>query len=339
MRRTDSGRRCGTGRLAWLAAAGLAATLSAATAAAHPLAASLLRIEEFAPGQAQVTWKTPRAAAPGSRLSPVLPEHCAPTARPQIEQQGTALVHAWPIDCGDAGLAGAVVGAAGLDTAPSEVIVHVGLLDGRTQRAILSAAAPRWTIPEKQTAFAVFVDYLRLGFEHILSGFDHLAFVLALMMLVPVRRLPWVLTAFTLGHSVTLALSTLDVLRVRPEPVEVLIALSIAVVAWEALRVGERRQTGFARLPALMAASFGLLHGLGFAGALREVGLPEGAIPLSLFAFNVGIELGQLAFVAVALLPALLLPADARVERMARFAGAYAIGALAFFWVFERTLS
>ncbi len=311
----------------------------ATTAAAHPLAPSLLRLEEVAPGRVDATWKTPAQRVPGSRLRPILPEMCRPAAKPDVRQEANAYIYAWHLDCGADGLAGATVGAEGMETSMTDVVVYVDLLDGRTFRTILSAARSQWTIPDVESAFEVFSTYVRFGFEHILSGFDHLSFVFALVLLVGVRRVVQVVTAFTLGHSVTLALSALDLVRVEQRPVEILIALSIGIAAWEVVRVAEGRDTGFTRLPALMAATFGLLHGLGFAGALREVGLPQGAIPLSLFSFNVGIELGQIAFVAVVLLPLALLGSTSAMSRRFRVASAYAIGSLAFYWVFERALT
>jgi hypothetical protein len=154
------------------------------------------------------------------------------------------------------------------------------------------------------------------------------------MLLVSLRRLFWVVTAFTVGHSMTLALSALDVVRVQQRPVEILIALSIGVVAWEVVRFANAERASFAKLPVVMAAIFGLLHGLGFAGALRELGLPQGAIPLSLFSFNVGIEVGQLAFIAVALIPVAIVSSSDSLSRPFSIVSAYVIGSLAFYWVF-----
>jgi hypothetical protein len=306
---------------------------------AHPLAPSLIRIEEYSPGQADVTWKTPRRQVRGSRLSPVLPDHCKPLSEPKLLEQGTARIYTWRIDCGERGLSNASIGADGIAGSKTDVIVHIELLDGRTYRSILTDNEPRWSVPEAQSNWDVFTNYARLGFEHIVSGFDHLSFVFGLMLLVSLRRLFWVVTAFTVGHSITLALSALDVVRVQQRPVEILIALSIGVLAWEIVRFANAKRSGFAALPVMMAGTFGLLHGLGFAGALRELGLPQGAIPLSLFSFNVGIELGQLAFVALALVPVALVSRSGSWSRSFRVASAYVIGSLAFYWVFERALA
>jgi len=322
-----------------LACAGVVILACVSTASAHPLAPSLIRIQEYAPGLADVTWKTPKRNVPGSKLKPILPDHCESLSQPTLEEHATARMYSWRIDCGERGLSRAFIGADGIAGSRTDVIVHVELLDGRTYRAILTDAKPRWNVPEAQTNWDVFTSYARLGFKHIVSGLDHLSFVFGLMLLVSVRRLFWVVTAFTIGHSITLALSALDVVRVQQRPVEILIALSVGIVAWEVVRFAHAERTSFTKLPAMMAGTFGLLHGLGFAGALRELGLPQGAIPLSLFSFNVGIEAGQLAFVAVALVPVALVSSSGSLSRTFRIVSAYVIGSLAFYWVFARVLS
>jgi hypothetical protein len=316
-------------------ACAMVAILSCASAAsAHPLAPSLIHIEEYAPGQAEVTWKTPKLKVPGSKLKPVLPDHCKSLSHPKIRERATARIYTWRIDCGERGLSKGSIGADGIAESRTDVIVHIELLDGRTYRSILTDDEPWWSVPEVQSDWDVFTNYARLGFKHIISGFDHLSFVFGLMLLVSLRRLFWVVTAFTVGHSMTLALSALDVVRVQQRPVEILIALSIGVVAWEVVRFTNAERASFAKLPVVMAATFGLLHGLGFAGALRELGLPQGAIPLSLFSFNVGIEVGQLAFIAVALIPVAIVSSSDSLSRPFRIVSAYVIGSLAFYWVF-----
>jgi len=319
---------------------GLISLLSCvSTAFAHPLAPSLIRVEEYAPGRAEVTWKTPKRKVPGSDLKPVFPDHCKPLAEPRVIEEGTAYIYTWRIDCGERGLSSASIGAGGITESRTDVIVHLELIDGRTYRSVLTADEPQWSVPEAPRRWDVLSSYARLGFEHIIAGFDHLSFVLGLMLLVSLGRLFSVVTAFTIGHSITLALSALDVVRIQQRPVEILIALSIGVLAWEVVRFTRAEQTRFTAFPVIMAASFGLLHGLGFAGALRELGLPQGAIPLSLFAFNVGIEVGQLAFLAVALVPVALVSSSDSWSRLFRMASAYVIGSLAFYWFFERALA
>jgi hydrogenase/urease accessory protein HupE len=178
------------------------------------------------------------------------------------------------------------------------------------------------------------------GVEHILFGFDHLLFVLALLLIVPSwRMLFWTITSFTLAHSITLSLATLGVVQVPGPPVEAAIALSILLLACEIVRSQRGQPSLTAQYPWVVAFSFGLLHGFGFAGALTDIGIPQGDIPLALFTFNVGVELGQLAFIAVvltAVASARRIGAPIFVERHARVAVTYAIGILAGFWFIER---
>jgi hydrogenase/urease accessory protein HupE len=231
------------------------------------------------------------------------------------------------VDCGPAGLAGATLAVQGFAQPGEEVLVRIALADGRAVSTVLRAAAPALAVPARPGG-AVLRSYLILGVRHILLGWDHLLFVLGLVLLVAgARRLIATLTAFTAAHSITLSLAALGVVHVPAPPVEAAIALSIVFLAAELCR---GPQTSFAaRRPYGVALAFGLLHGLGFAGALAEAGLPPGDIPRALFGFNLGVELGQLLFVAAVLLAGRLLRPAARPL-------AYGIGTLAAYWCWER---
>jgi len=313
---------------------GACACALAAPAAGHPLAPSLLELRERAPGRVQVLWRTPLMRVAGSALEPVLPEGCAPRGEAAVEREEGSLAARWEIACPAEGLVGQSLAVRGLGESQSSVLVRVELADGRSLRRVLRAGQESLVIPSRTRARDVARDYVRMGAGHIAGGLDHLAFVLGLVLLVPPgRKLLATITAFTAGHSLTLALAALGHLRIPPAPAEALIAASILAVAVELARPGGAGQ----RHPVGLAAGFGLVHGLGFAGALAQVGLPDGEIPLALAAFNVGIELGQLAFVAGLLALAAL---GARAPRprglRLRLVPAYAIGALAAFWLWER---
>jgi hypothetical protein len=233
------------------------------------------------------------------------------------------------------------VGIEGLPASIVDVLARVERADGTTQVARLVPGRPRFTVEDAQDGASVSRTYLGLGVRHILEGIDHLLFVLALLLIVgDVRRLLITITAFTLAHSLTLAAATMGVVHVPQAPVEAAIALSIVFVAAEIVHGLQGRPGLTARAPWVVAFSFGLLHGLGFAGALSEVGLPQRAVPLALLFFNVGVELGQLAFVA-AVWTGLKALAHARIAwpRWAHAVPAYAIGAVAMFWVVERVLA
>ena len=202
------------------------------------------------------------------------------------------------------GLAGKTFTVNGLAQTQTDVLLRVDYLDGTASNQRLTPDAPTVTIPERPSALEVVSTYTALGIEHILLGIDHLLFVLALLLLVNgVGRLVATVTAFTLAHSVTLGAATLGFVHVPPAPVEAVIALSILFLASELARrslaatsVDAANLT--ARFPWVVAFAFGLLHGFGFAGALSEVGMPAAAVPLALLFFNVGVEIGQLAFIA-----------------------------------------
>lgn len=308
-------------------------------ASAHPLAPTLLEVRETVPGRAAVRWKTPVVGAPNAALRPVLPADCRPVDAAAVELEEAALVTRWEIECGPRSLAGKTIAAEGLGESRAPVLVLVALADGRRARAVLTADRRSFVVPERESPLDVLRGYGVLGVEHILGGPDHLLFVLGLLLLIAGwRPLLCTLTSFTLGHSVTLSLAALGLVHVPPPPVEAGIAISILVLAVELARdpsLGGR--SPIQRRPWAVAATFGLLHGLGFAGALAEAGLPDGEIPLALFGFNLGIEVGQLAFVAAAI--ALGTAAGRLVgERsgVRRLVPAYAIGSLAAYWLFER---
>ena len=308
----------------------------AGPAAAHPLAPSLLDLRERESGLLDVAWKTPLLQPTGTDLRPELPSHCAPVAPPVAERGASSLTLRWTEDCGDRGIIGTPLRVLGLDRSRTDALVRLELRDGSRLQAVLSGADASFVVPERQRPARVAVDYAGLGVEHILSGLDHLLFVLGLVLLVRSRRaLLYTVTAFTLGHSVTLSLAVLGIVSFPPRLVELAIAASILVLAVELSRSGDAHL--LRRRHWALAFAFGLLHGLGFAGALAEVGIPPEEIPLSLLSFNVGIELGQLAFIAVVLLlRAVLRPRVARGPAWLRAAPAYTIGSLAAFWCIER---
>ncbi len=319
-----------------LALLGLGLTLPAF---AHQFAPALLELDEISAQRTKVSWKQPALRVQGSALRPVLPVECSGVGDPVVRQEGTGMKAQWEIECPQ-GLAGKLVGVEGIAGSQADVLLRVHLRDGRKMSQVLKAEHPSFVIDADSSRAGVFKDYARLGGEHILMGWDHLLFVLALVLLVGWgRSLLWTITAFTAGHSVTLALASLGWVQVPQAPIEAAIALSIFFLAVELTNVRQGRKTLTQRAPWLVAASFGLLHGLGFAGALAEVGLPAEEIPLALFSFNVGIELGQIAFVAAVLaFAAALRQAPLAWPKWSQAVPAYGIGSLAIFWFLQRLL-
>jgi hydrogenase/urease accessory protein HupE len=293
-------------------------------ARAHELTMAEMEVRETAPGDFFWQWSAQNDKRPmGDDLVPHWPEACA--------AGGPNLVR-----CGSTGLKGALT-VEGVGKRYSAAIVKVYWLDGGNRVYTITQAQPTAQLygsaDDRRGRGEIARAYVVLGVEHILSGFDHLLFVAGLLFLVGFRRrLVGTITAFTLAHSITLACSVFGLITLRSPPVEAAIALSIVLVASEALR---QRETLARRLPALVSFIFGLVHGLGFAGALKEIGLPASHLPLALLTFNVGVELGQLLVVLVAFAVARL-PVAQRWLGPARRPALYGIGVVAAYWSWLR---
>ncbi len=312
----------------------------ASPAWAHEVRPAYLELRQTRPDTYDVLWKVPaRGETMRLALDVEFPADCTRVSEPRRSFANDAFFDQWSVKRAG-GLTGARIAIAGLSATSTDVLVRLERLDGTTQIARLMPAAPSFVVEAAPRPLEVARTYVVLGIEHILFGFDHLLFVFALILIV---RSGWTLlktiTAFTLAHSITLSLATLGVVHVPGRPVEATIALSILLLACEIVRA-QRGEVGLtARWPWVVAFSFGLLHGFGFAGALTDIGLPPGDVPLALFAFNIGVELGQLAFITIVLgalasVRRLRLPPTLR--RRVLPAAAYAIGITASFWFFER---
>lgn len=309
--------------------------LFAEAAAAHRLAPSYLELREEAGGEVAMLWRTPRVVARGARVSPTLP--CPIVGEPIASDESTARVLRGKLRC-ESGLIGKQVGVSGLAGSGTDALLHVRFANGRTLDAVLTTSRPQLRIPDGEGRGEVLWAYGRLGVEHLWSGLDHVLFVLGLVALLRTGRpLVLAITAFTAGHSVTLAAASLGWVRMPAEPVEIAIAASLVALALALVRPAGAADSALVRRPALLPFGFGLLHGLGFAGALTAAGLPQHALVLSLFSFNVGIELGQLALVALAL-PALALLRRLPLPTRAWFCElpATALGALGMYLVLDR---
>jgi len=318
----------------------LACLFAAGVADAHEVRPGYLEIRQTEPEAYDVLWKVPARGDMRLSLYAVLPDNCVSLTPVSTHKAGGAFLDRWSVSC-DGGLTGGTITIDGLSSTLTDVLVRLERLDGSTQVDLLAPKSPSVVIEAAQGWLGIAATYLRLGFEHILLGIDHLLFVLALLILVDGRRrLIGTVTAFTAAHSLTLAAATLGFVHVPQAPVEAIIALSIVFVAGEIAHAHQGRPGLTQRWPWVVAFTFGLLHGFGFAGALTEVGLPEQAIPLALLFFNVGVELGQLAFIALALvLGAAAVRASAWRPTWAWRIPAYGIGALASFWTIERVVN
>ena len=317
--------------LLWISCPGLSA--------AHEVRPAYLELQQRGDEHYNVLWKVP-ALGNDMRLGIYveLPANCKRLGESHRLFSNNAFIERWSVEC-QGGLVGHSISIDGLTATVTNVLVRVQRSDGTTQVVRLTPAIATFVVEAQSDALDVAATYFRLGVEHILTGVDHLMFVLALLILVKgVTRLIATVTAFTLAHSLTLAGATLGLVHVPQPPVEACIALSIVFVAAEILR---RRAGLAARFPWMIAFIFGLLHGFGFAGALSEVGLPQNAIPIALLFFNLGVEAGQLLFIAavftaIAAGHSVLRNRSLALPSWAWRIPPYAIGALATFWVIDR---
>jgi hydrogenase/urease accessory protein HupE len=303
----------------------LLAVLMAPLAQAHEMSMAELQVFQLGRGEFQFHWSAGEKSQPAASMQPQWPANC------RAEDDA--------LHCGEDGLEGTVT-INGVGQKFSAVLLKIHWNDGQTRAYTLTSSQPSVRLfgsaDDGRGLGEIASAYTVLGIEHILNGIDHLMFVVGLLFLVGFnRRLVLTITAFTVAHSLTLASSALGLLTLRSPPVEATIALSIMLVAGEALR---ERETLARRWPALVAFLFGLVHGLGFAGALKDIGLPENHLPIALLTFNVGVEIGQLFTVAMAWIvyrTVRRLP----IVPQARVATLYVIGTMAAFWSCSRIVT
>ncbi len=310
--------------------------LFATDAAAHRFAPSLLEVTQLSATTFNVIWKTPLQKVSATPIEPRFPVACEITSASPWVQEGTGELKQIQLAC-PTGLVRETLSVTGLGQNQASALLRITLAEDIFHQAVFTATEPDFVVPEEGSASTVALDYTWLGAEHIWAGPDHLLFVMGLLLLVGWnRRLIYTVTAFTLGHSLTLAMVTLGFLDYPVSLVEFMIALSIYVLAVELARGSAG---ALWRQPWWLAGGFGLLHGMGFAGALTDTGLPQSNVPLALLFFNVGIELGQLTFIALLVL---LSAIGGRLmgERVGvlRPLPVYVLGGLSAMWCIERGL-
>lgn len=318
----------------------LSAVWMSGVAQAHESRPAYLQISETGPGRYGVLWRTPVNAEMPLLVILRLPEAAQNLRDPVTQRLNDSTVERRWIELPEGDLAGHRIDFVGLQATITDVLVRVSWLDGRQITEIVRPAQPWIELSERQSTWQVAKTYVALGIEHILMGADHLLFVVGLLIIVrSTRSLIKTITAFTVAHSITLGLATLGYASVPTEPLNAAIALSILFLGVEVVRLW-RGQTSFTlRHPWVVAFAFGLLHGFGFASGLTTIGLPAGDIPLALFAFNIGVEIGQLAFVAIVLLLRRALRAlRFSLPGWTGYAPGYLVGSLGAFWTIQRTL-
>jgi hypothetical protein len=302
---------------------------------------ALLEITERENGWVEVAWKVPLIAGRPAPLTPVLPDFLKPLGPGSGRTTPGGWVENSSFHSGGQTLTGSAIRIAGLEAIGTDVLVRIVLSDGTEHSTILRSGNVSFTVPKRITRTELALSYWQMGTIHILEGLDHLLFLLTLLLIVVgMVSLLKTVTAFTLAHSLTLAFATLGLVHIPPAPTEAVIALSIALLAVEVVHKNRGELTISERFPWLVAFTFGLVHGLGFAGALSEIGVPATDVPLALLMFNIGVETGQVMFViAVSLLLAALHHLHSRTAIAVARATPYAIGGTAAFWTIERVVA
>lgn len=309
-------------------------------ARAHPLAPSVLSFEHHADGTVTMGWRAPLKRPSGQSLRPRIPEACEQLGPAMIEknEEATAIIETTELRCDPPDMLGAVVRVDGFEDSNVTVVVRIARTGADLHHTILDRGTPALTVVARVDESHSLFEYLILGVEHLLTGWDHLTFVLGLLVLFGWhRRLVAAVTAFTVGHSLTLALSVLGIVSLPTALVEASIALTIVVLALE-IQSGTHGPVW--KHPWTLPGALGLLHGLGFASVLFDAGLPAEEIPLALLGFNLGLELAQLAVIGVAWLSfKAVRSALPSTWQSNRSIPAYLIGSLAAFWFIERMLA
>ena len=317
----------------------LLVTSFAVSVEAHRLQPAYLEINEQSAGKFGILWKRPLVGGRPMYIYPQLPTSCTTLTEPIVQLLPTGAVERWMVASGEGGLAGEQILIEGLSSTQTDVLVRIYYQEGDEETHLLRPASPSAVIGGVPSKIERILAYVQLGIQHILMGIDHLLFVLGLLLIVKSR---WMLlktiTSFTLAHSITLCVATLGYASVPLPPLNAVIALSILFLGPEIVRSWRGGTSLTIRHPWIVAFAFGLLHGFGFATGLTNMGLREAEIPLALLLFNLGVEIGQVAFVMLII----LLERSFRIleihwPRWVRLAPGYAVGSLGGYWAIQRT--
>jgi hydrogenase/urease accessory protein HupE len=317
----------------------LGALALAPVARAHEVRPAFLQITETGSGRYDILWRTPVLSGMRLPVALKLPDGVHDLKEPTVQELTDSLVERRSVDAGESGLAGRRVEFEGLQGTITDVLVRVEMIDGRASTTLVTPSRPWVEITAAQGPLAVAGVYLLHGIQHIAFGVDHLLFVLGLLLIVQNR---WMLlktvTAFTVAHSITLAIATLGYASAPVLPLNAAIALSILFLGPEIVRSWRGETSLTIRKAWVVAFLFGLLHGFGFAGALTSAGLPQAELPLALLSFNVGVEVGQVTFVLlIVLLERSFRQLEVRWPRWVEALPGYAVGSLGAFWTIQRT--
>mgnify|MGYP000459924160 CR=1 FL=1 len=301
------------------------------TAQAHEVRPAFLSLTQTAPSEFSVTWKQPVLDGRRLRIKPTFPQGCTQTA-PVIDRKGVTITERSMLTCP---LSDGDIVLDGLERTLTDVFAEINYLSGESVTALIKPSNPHLTLGGPASSPAK--HYLLIGVEHIIYGWDHLLFVIGLTLLVARRQILGVATAFTLAHSITLALAAFGLLTIPIRPVEILIAASIVLLGIEIIRKQKGHKSLATERPYLISFVIGLIHGCGFASALSEIGLPKGTELLALLLFNLGVELGQFAIVGLTIIALLAIAKISKTAlRKTEVFLTYGLASIAMFWFIQR---
>lgn len=302
------------------------------SALAHEVRPAYLNIVPKSDSEFAVTWKQPVVDGSRLKITPTFPEDCTETSSHELSMTGATVIEQWSIQCG---LKSGIISLEGLDRTLTDAFLQIEYLDGETVSTVLKPYNLSLDLSAKTPSAAQ--AYVVIGIEHVIFGWDHLLFITGLVLLVSARQIIGVATAFTVAHSITLAVTALGFVSVPSRPVEILIAASIVLLAIEVIRKHQGQVSLAVKRPWMIAFFIGLIHGFGFAGALADIGLPRGQELLSLFLFNIGVEIGQIAIILVLLAVLFVVTKLSKPARKpTEILVTYGIATIGMFWVIER---
>lgn len=305
---------------------------------AHEMDPGLVDITQLSEHKFEINWSAPVYFKKKHPARLVLPEHWQVLATKPVRKVRDSHLYSQLVNIPNDDFSKSKINIKGLEKTITEVFVRTLWLSGKKTSLLVLPQDPWFEIAANKTSWQIAGDYIYLGVDHILEGFDHLSFVLMLMWIVTLKRkLLLTITAFTLAHSLTLAAASFSIVSLPGPPVETMIALSIVFMAVELLKINQGRSSLTAQYPWLVAFFIGLIHGFGFSGALKDIGLPDGEILLALISFNVGVELGQLLFISVILVLTTLFNKIINTRPIwVNNIPVYIVGGMASFWFIER---
>jgi hydrogenase/urease accessory protein HupE len=301
------------------------------SANAHEVRPAYLSIAEDSTAEFTVIWKQPILDGKRLRIEPMFPEICI-KSNPKRSIENSTVIEKFNLKCGL--IKGEIV-ISGLEQTMTDVIIKIDYLSGKRNTSLIKPNEPKFILGTKTSI--IDNNYLSIGIDHILRGWDHLLFIIGLVLLINRRQILGVATAFTIAHSLTLGLAAFSIINLPSQPVEILIAMSIVLLGVEIMRKKSGVTSISSKHPYIIALMIGLIHGCGFAGALADIGLPKGMELFSLLLFNLGVELGQFAIIGLTILTLTILArVSNNLRKNSEIILTYGISSIGMFWIIER---